>query len=131
MDQNIKSQGLPPGVELKPMAEWEWTPSASGRHNAYLLGHPSKPGPYIYATKWPPHSKALAHKHPDSRYAMVLQGVHYIGYGEKYDEAKLNRHTPGTWFTEPANQGHFGLTKDEGTVLYFYGMGPSAFEPLE
>lgn len=131
MDQNTKPHGLPHGVELKPMAEWTWTPSASGRQNAYLLGHPGKPGPYIYATQWPPHSKALAHKHPDSRYAVVLQGVHYIGYGEKYDEARLHRHTAGTWFTEPANQGHFGLTKDEGAVLYFYGMGPSAFDPLE
>jgi len=129
MDQNTSV--LPPGVELKPMSEWTWTPSQSGRENAYLLGHPSKPGPYIYATKWPPHSKALAHKHPDARYAMVLQGVHYIGYGEKYDEAKLHGHAPGTWFTEPANQGHFGLTKDEGAILYFYGMGPSAFDPLE
>ena len=129
MDQN--SSALPPGVELKSLSEMKWEPTKSGRWQTYLLGHPGKPGPYIYAVKWPPHSKALAHKHPDSRYAMVIEGVHYIGYGKKYDEAKLHRHTPGTWFTEPANQGHFGLTKEEGTVLYFYGMGPSAFEPLE
>ncbi len=128
---DIPANALPPGVELKPMSEWHWEPNKSGRHNAYLFGHPSQPGPYIYATKWPPHSQALAHKHPDARYAVVLEGVHYIGYGEKYDAAKLHRHTAGTWFTEPANQGHFGLTRDEGTVLYFYGMGPSAFEPLE
>ena len=132
MDQNATPQPqLPPGVELKHLSEMKWVPSQSGRENAYLYGHPNKPGPYIYATKWPPHSKALAHKHPDARYAMVLQGVHYIGYGEKFDEAKLHRHPAGTWFTEPANQGHFGLTKDEGTILYFYGMGPSAFDPLE
>ena len=129
MDQPTAT--LPPGVELKPMAEWPWKPSKSGRHNAYLLGHPGRPGPYIYATKWPPHSRALAHKHPDTRYAVVLQGVHYIGYGDRYDESKLHRHVAGSWFTEPANQGHFGLTKDEGAVLYFYGMGPSAFETLE
>ncbi len=129
MDQPTAT--LPPGVELKPMAEWHWEPSKSGRHNAYLLSHPSRPGPYIYATKWPPHSKALAHKHPDSRYAVVLQGVHYIGYGDRYDESQLHRQSAGSWFTEPANQGHFGLTKEEGAVLYFYGMGPSAFDPLE
>lgn len=131
MDQNSTPQVLPPGVELKPMSEWRWEPNKSGRENAYLYGHPSRPGPYIYATKWPPHSKALAHKHPDARCAIVLQGVHYIGYGDNYDESKLHRHTAGAWFTEPAHQGHFGLTKDEGTILYFYGMGPSAFEPLE
>jgi len=129
MDQNATP--LPPGVELKPMSEWTWTPSKSGRENAYLFGHPNQPGPYAYATKWPPHSKALAHTHPDARCGIVLAGVHYIGYGDKYDESKLHRHAVGTWFTEPANQGHFGLTKDEGTILYFYGMGPSAFDPLE
>ena len=122
---------LPPGVELTPLSQMKWEPSASGRQNAYLLGHPSKPGPYIYITKWPPHSKALAHKHPDARCGMVLEGVHYIGYGERYAEAALHRHSAGTWFTEPAEQGHFGLTKEEGALLYFYGMGPSAFNPLE
>ena len=95
------------------------------------MSHPSKPGPYLYLVKWAPNDKALAHWHPEDRHGVVLQGVHYIGYGEKYDEAKLHRHPAGTWFTEPAGQGHFGLTKDEGTILYFYGMGPSAFEPLE
>ena len=129
MDQNTGV--LPPGVELKHLSEMKWEPSKSGRDQCYLLSHPSKPGPYVVAVKWPPHSKALAHKHPDYRCAMVLEGVHYIGYGEKYDESKLHRHVAGTWFTEPANQGHFGLTKEEGTILYFYGMGPSAFEPLE
>ena len=61
MDQNTTPEGLPAGVEIKPMAQWTWTPSQGGRENAYLLGHPGKPGPYIYATRWPPHSKALAH----------------------------------------------------------------------
>jgi hypothetical protein len=129
MDQTIST--LPAGVELKPMSEWKWEPSASGRANAYLHGHPKQPGAYIYATRWPAHSQALAHTHPDARYAIVLQGVHYIGYGDKYDESKLHRHEAGTWFTEPARQGHFGLTKDEGAVLLFYGMGPSRLDPLE
>lgn len=131
MDQNQHPSALPPGVELKPMAEWTWVPSKSGRENACLHGDPKKPGPYIYATRWPAHSQALAHTHPDARYAIVLQGVHYIGYGEKFDEAKLHRHDAGTWFTEPARQGHFGITKDEGAVLLFYGMGPSTLDPLE
>jgi hypothetical protein len=113
------------------LSEMKWESSKSGRMQSYLVGHPSQPGLYICAVKWPAHSKALAHKHPDARYGMVLEGVHYIGYGEKYDESKLNRHPAGTWFTEPAEQGHFGLTKDEGTVLLFYGMGPSAFDTLE
>jgi hypothetical protein len=122
---------LPPGVTLVKPEAMKWEKSASGRENAYLLGHPSKAGPYLYLVKWPPNAKALAHKHPDQRYGMVVSGVHYIGYGDKYDEKKLHAHPAGTYFTEPANQPHFGMTKGEGAVLYFYAVGPSGNTPLE
>jgi hypothetical protein len=125
------AQELPKGVTLVLPAEIKWQHSASGRDNAYLLGHPSKPGAYLSLVKWPPNSKALAHKHPDDRYGMVISGTHYIGYGEKFDEAKLHAHPAGTFFTEPANTAHFGMTKSEGAVLYFFGQGPSGNTPLE
>jgi hypothetical protein len=32
--------------------------------------------------------QALAHKHREDRYGMVVSGVHYIGYGDKFDEKK-------------------------------------------
>jgi hypothetical protein len=122
---------LPKGVTLVAPADMKWERSASGRENAYLHGHPGKPGPYLYLVKWPPNNKALAHKHPDDRYGMVVSGVHYIGYGDKFDEKKLHVHTAGTFFTEPANTAHFGMTKGEGAVLYFYAIGPSATIPIE
>jgi len=37
----------------------------------------------------------------------------------------------GTFFTEPANVSHFGVTKAEGAILYFYGVGPSGITRLE
>ena len=122
---------LPKGVSLITPPEMKWERSAFGRENAYLYGHPSKPGPYLYLTKWPPHNKALAHKHPEDRYGLVVSGVHYIGYGEKFDEKKLHAHPAGSFFTEPANTPHFGMTKGEGAVLYFYAIGPSGNTPLE
>ena len=50
MDQNAPSSAvaLPPGVELLHLSQMKWESSKSGRQNAYLLGHPGKPGPYIY-----------------------------------------------------------------------------------
>ena len=122
---------LPPGVTLVKPDEMKWERSASGRENAYLLGHPAKAGPYLYLVKWPPNSKALAHKHPEQRYGMVVSGVHYIGYGDKFDEKKLHAHPAGTFFTEPANTAHFGMTRGEGAVLYFYAVGPSGNTALE
>ena len=122
---------LPPGVTLIAPEKMKWVRSASGRENAYLHGHPGKPGPYLYLVKWAPNMKALAHKHPDDRYGMVVSGTHYIGYGDKFDEKKLHAHTAGTFFTEPANTAHFGMTKGEGAILYFYAIGPSGNTAIE
>ena len=126
------AEDLPKGVTLIAPSDIHWVVSPiSGRAHAYLHGHPGKPGPYLYLVKWPPHSKSLAHLHPEDRHGMVISGVHYIGYGEKFDEKKLHAHTAGTYFTEPANTGHFGMTKEEGAILYFYGIGPSGSKRLE
>ncbi len=122
---------LPPGVTLVKPNEMKWEPSPGGKQQSYLLGDPRKAGPYIYLVKWPAHDKALAHTHPDTRYGMVLSGVHYIGYGTKYDESKLHAHPAGTFFTEPANTAHFGKTEGEGAILYFFGTGPTGVFPLE
>jgi hypothetical protein len=37
----------------------------------------------------------------------------------------------GTFFTEAKGVRHFGMTKDEGTVLYFVGTGPSTNDDPE
>jgi ChrR Cupin-like domain len=131
MNRIAATDVLPPGVTLIKPEERNWEPSPSGRDQLYLLGHPNKPGPYLHLVKWPPHSKVLAHKHPDARYCMVMSGVHYIGYGDAFDEAKLHAHPAGSFFTEPADTAHFGITKEEGAVLYFYGMGPSSLVWVE
>ncbi len=122
---------LPPGVSLVELQNMKWVGKPTGNDSAYLHGHPSQPGPYLYLARWKPHNKVLAHKHPDDRYGIVISGVHYIGYGDKFDATKLHAHPAGTFFTEPANVGHFGITKDEGAILYFYGVGPSGITKLE
>lgn len=124
-------EALPQGVTLLKPEQIKWVKTPSGRELAYLHGHPDKPGPYIYLVKWPPHNKALAHTHPDDRYGMVISGTHYIGYGEKFDEKTLHAHPAGSYFTEPADTAHFGMTKGEGAVLHFSGMGPSGNRPVE
>jgi len=127
----VAEDDLPKGVTLITPDKIQWVKTPSGRELAYLHGHPDKPGPYLYLVKWPPNNKAPAHKHPDDRYGIVLSGTHYIGYGDRFDEKKLHVHPAGSYFTEPANTAHFGRTKGEGAVLYFYGMGPSGNVALE
>jgi len=115
----VAEEKLPKGVTLTTPDKIQWVKTPSGRELAYLHGHPDKPGPYLYLVKWPPNNKALAHKHPDDRYGIVLSGTHYIGYGDRFDEKKLHAHPAGSYFTEPADTAHFGLTRGEGAVLYF------------
>ena len=125
------AETLPPGVTLVDLDTVKWVKTVSGRDQAYIMGHPSKPGPYLYLVKWGPNDKAGAHFHPEDRHGVVLRGVHYIGYGDKFDESKLHEHKAGTFFTEPSKTAHFGMTKGEGAILYFYGVGPTGSTPLE
>ena len=114
----LAEEDLPKGVTLITPDQIRWVKTPSGRELAYLHGHPDKPGPYLYLVKWPPNNKALAHKHPDDRYGIVLSGTHYIGYGDRFDEKKLHAHPARSYFTEPANTAHFGLTRGEGAVRH-------------
>jgi len=125
------SDNLPPGVKVLTPDQIKWVTGASGRQSANLLGDPKKPGPYIYLVKWAPNDKEVAHKHPEDRYGMVISGVHYIGYGDKFDAKKLHADRAGSYFTEPANTAHFGMTKGEGAILCFYGIGPTGSTRVE
>jgi len=126
------SQGGVPilAVELDKV-EWRKDPNGGPLQTASLVGDRTKPGLYIQLVKWPPHTTNKAHSHPDDRYAVVLSGTFYHGYGEKFDESKLEIRPVGTFFTEPARVRHFGVTKDDGAILYFVGTGPSTNDDPE
>jgi len=109
----------------------KWTKTANGLEFATLVGDRAKPGLYIQLVRWPPHTINKAHSHPDDRYAMVLHGTFYHGYGDKFDESRLEKRPAGSYFTEPARLRHFGITRDEGTILYFVGTGPSTNDDPE
>ena len=105
---------------------WTGIPGIGQLEFATIVGDRAKPGLYIQLVRWPPHTVYKAHSHPDDRYAMVLRGTFYHGFGEKFDESKMQARPAGTFFTEPKGVRHFGMTKEEGTVLYFVGTGPSS-----
>jgi len=92
---------LPKGVTLITPDKIQWVKTPSGRELAYLHGHPDKPGPYLYLVKWPPNNKAIAHKHPDDRYGIVLSGTHYIGYGDRSTRNNCTPIRPGPTSPSP------------------------------
>ena len=128
--QPVPASGVvaPYAIELDKI---QWTKGPDGRDFATLVGDRTKPGMYIQLVRWPPNAINKAHSHPDNRYAVVLQGKFYHGYGEKFDASKLEERPLGSFFTEPARMRHYGITKGEGTILYFVGMGPSTNDEQE
>ena len=117
-------------IELDKMP-WTKIPGIDAQDFATIVGDRAKPGLYIQLVRWPPHAVLKAHSHPDDRYVIVLRGTFYHGIAEKFDESKLEARPVGSFFTEPKGVRHFGMTKDEGVVLYFVGTGPSTTDNLE
>ena len=110
---------------------WTKTPDTGPLEFATVVGDRAKPGLYIQLVRWPPHARFKAHSHRDHRYAVVLRGTFYHGIADKFDESKLEPRPAGSFFTEPKGVRHFGMTKDEGTILYFVGIGPSSTDNIE
>jgi len=63
--------------------------------------------------------------------ATVISGTWHIGYGEKFDEAKLKALLPGSFYTEPPNRPHFAETGDEAVVVQITGSGPSSTDYVD
>jgi len=110
-----------------------WVKQPDGTETAVVAGDMKKPGLYVQMRRWPPHAGGVpkAHYHPEDRYGYVVSGTIYQGIGEKFDPAKLEARHAGTFFSEPKHVGHFALTKDEGAVLYYVGIGPTGVTVLE
>jgi uncharacterized RmlC-like cupin family protein len=60
----------------------------------------------------------------------VISGTVYVGYGDRFDETKLKAVPAGGFWTEPAGQPHFALTKEDA-VLQTIGNGPSGTTPIK
>jgi quercetin dioxygenase-like cupin family protein len=130
--QQTPAPGSVPVFAIEPdKVQWQKDPAGGRLEFATVVGDRSKPGLYIQLVRWPPHTIYKAHSHPDDRYAVVLKGTFYHGFGENFDESKLEARPEGTFFTEPKRVRHFGVTKDEGAILYFVGTGPSTNDDPE
>lgn len=101
------------------------TSGVAGIRTTVLLGDPSKPGPYTIEIRVPPHTRIQAHTHRDPRTAVVVSGLWYFGYGATADEAKVKALPPGSFYTEPADDAHFALTRDAPAIVYISGWGPT------
>jgi quercetin dioxygenase-like cupin family protein len=101
------------------------TSGVRGIQTIILSGDPSKPGPYAIQIRVPPHTVIAAHSHRDDRFGTVISGAWYFGYGTKANPALVTPLSPGAFYTEPAGQAHFALTRDAPAVVTITGNGPT------
>jgi len=107
-------------------ADVKWTTAQpGGMSTAVLEGDPQKEGLYIMRVKIPAGMKLLPHFHPEERTAVILSGTFYYGYGEKFDESKLNEMPVGTFFNEPSKQPHFAWAKAGEVIIHVTAVGPT------
>lgn len=118
---------LPEGGLRITTEELKWKPGrVPGHEIAPLIGDSTKPGPYVERVKFPPNSISQAHSHPEARAYTIISGTWYVGYGDKFDPAKLKALPAGSFYTEPANVNHFSQIKEDGVVVQIVGNGPTA-----
>ncbi|HWR16179.1 MAG TPA: alpha/beta fold hydrolase [Terriglobales bacterium] len=97
-----------------------------GIETVVLKGNPNQVGVYTIMLRVPAHTKIAAHSHRDDRVATVISGTWHLGYGDKFDEAKLKALPAGSFYTEPPDDTHFAETGDEPVVVQITGFGPSS-----
>jgi pimeloyl-ACP methyl ester carboxylesterase/quercetin dioxygenase-like cupin family protein len=102
-----------------------------GIETVVLRGDPDQAGVYTIMLRVPAHTRIAAHSHRDDRVATVISGTWHIGYGDKFDPAKLKALPPGSFYTEPPGQSHFAETGDEDVVVQITGFGPSSTEYVD
>jgi len=102
-----------------------------GIETVVLKGNPDQAGVYTIMLRVPAHTRIAAHSHRDDRVATVISGIWHIGYGDRFDEAKLKALPPGSFYTEPISRNHFAETGDEPVVVQITGFGPSSTEYVD
>jgi pimeloyl-ACP methyl ester carboxylesterase/uncharacterized RmlC-like cupin family protein len=102
-----------------------------GIETIVLKGDPNQPGLYTIMLRVPAHTRIAAHSHRDDRIATVISGTWHIGYGSKFDEARLKALPPGSFYTEPPGEPHFAETGDEAVVVQISGTGPSSTDYVD
>jgi uncharacterized RmlC-like cupin family protein len=102
------------------------SPGIGGIEAVVLKGNPDQASLYTIMLRVPAHTRIASHSHRDDRVATVVSGTWHIGYGDKFDEAKLKALPPGSFYTEPPSRNHLAEKSNEAVVVHITGFGPSS-----
>jgi len=127
------AQSTPPGTVIVTPDKLTWKPNprVAGVDAADLVGDATKQGAYVQRVRFPANFKVQPHTHPEERSYTIISGIWYVGWGDKFDDAKLIALPAGSYYTEPANVPHFVAAKGEPVIVQISGTGPTATKMLE
>jgi hypothetical protein len=120
-------------VQLLPVdLKWVDNPGLPARcKTAVLSGVPGKPGPYTFRIKIPVNTVIHAHFSPDDRTYTVISGTWYVGHGDAYDAAKLQRMPPGSFYVRPAKVPSYDVAREEEVIIQISGNGPTGLTYID
>lgn len=95
----------------------------AGAKVAVLEGDPSKEGPFTMRAIFPANYKIAPHWHPAIEHVTVLEGVFYMGTGDKMDMSKARAIKKDGFAVMPPKFVHYAMTKGK-TVVQVHGIGP-------
>lgn len=110
----------------------KWVTNAAGTNQtAVLYGDPTKPGLYIVRLKWLAGNMSRPHFHPNDRLIVVLQGIWWVGTGDKFEPENTVPVPAGSYVTHFGNKIHYDGAKAEDAIIEVHGMGPATATPAE
>ena len=111
-------------------AEWKDNKAVPpGMKMILIYGNPKEEGPYIFRAKVPAGYKVPPHRHEDQRTVTVLQGTYWSGIGEQFEQSKLSKFTPGSFYITNAKAPHFAWAETD-VIIQEMGNGPIS-NPIE
>lgn len=104
----------PPGVALYTPGDMTWHEWGMSAQRAILAGDPNRHGcAYTDRVKFLANTKVAAHSLPEDKIYTVISGTLYVGIGDKWDESRMRKMPPGSFWTIPANVSRFFKAEEE------------------
>ncbi len=104
-------------------------PMPTGAKLMVLEGDPKSEGLFTIRLKIPAETRLPPHWHPRDERVTVLSGRIAVGFGDRFDMARLVYFGPGSYYVNPAHSHHF-VYFPEATVAQITGLGPWKTHPL-
>lgn len=98
---------------------------------AVVVGEPTRSGLYTIRVKVPHGVKLMPHRHPEDRIYTVMEGVFYIGQGERFDPDKLQAFPPGAVVVLPGNTAHYHWARSSAYITQVTAIGPLGLEYVD